>query len=297
MKIAITGSSGLIGNAIKTALVSRGDQVVELQRGKDWQCDLAQSPEHDYANASAFENCDGVIHLSGEPIAQGRWNDAKKKAIRDSRVRGTAVIARTLAQLPEAHRPRVFIVASATGYYGSRGDLSLSETADQGQGFLADTCKQWEDAAAPASQAGIRVVNIRLGLVLAKEGGALAKMLPVFKLGGGGTLGGAQYWSWITLTDVTAATLFLLDRNDVHGPVNLVSPQPVTNQRFTQVLGRTLKRPTFIPVPAIALRLAMGEMADELLLSSARVEPAVLQGAGFNFEHPQLDEALRWVIG
>lgn len=296
MKVAITGATGLIGQSLSKALTLRGDHVTALERGKDWNWEPDKDPQADWANASSLEGMDVVIHLAGEKISEGRWNEAKKNAIRESRVRGTAAIVKTLAQLPADKRPSVFLCASAIGYYGSRGDETLPETAKPGEGFLAEVCQRWEQAAAPASDAGIRVINARLGLVLAKEGGALAKMLPVFKLGGGGVLGdGEQYWSWITLDDVLAACLFMIDRSSIRGPVNLVSPQPVTNRRFTQLLGRTLQRPTFVPVPTFALRLAMGEMVDDLILSSARVVPAVLEDAGYEFEHPQLDEALRYL--
>lgn len=299
MKIAITGSTGLIGQALTQSLTLRGDHVSTLHRGRDWRWQHEEKATTDNAQPDAWvrpESISGndvVIHLAGEKISEGRWNDTKKKAIVDSRTKGTAAFANAIASLPDAARPHTFICASAIGYYGSRGDEILPETAHCGQGFLAQTCKLWEEATLPAKVAGVRVINIRLGLVLAKQGGALAKMLPVFNLGGGGVLGqGNQYWSWITLDDVTNACHFLLDRTDLQGPVNLVAPQPVTNRRFTQILGRTLRRPTFIPVPVIALRLAMGEMVDELLLASARVQPAVLQDAGYKFEHPQLEEAL-----
>lgn len=297
MKVAISGSSGLVGQTLMHALTRRGDQVTALHRGQDWHWDCNNDASHDWTKEASFEGQDAVIHLAGEKISEGRWTDAKKALIRDSRVRGTAIIAQTIAKLPQAQRPKVLICASAIGYYGSRGDERLTEKSSHGQGFLAETCKAWEEAADVAQQAGVRVVFARLGLVLAKEGGALAKMLPVFKLGGGGVLGdGEQYWSWIAIEDVAGIFEFLLDRHSVAGPVNLVGPQPVTNQRFTQTLGRVLQRPTFIPVPVFALRMAMGDMVDELLLSSARVEPAVLEDAGYEFAHPQLDEALRHLL-
>jgi uncharacterized protein (TIGR01777 family) len=243
-------------------------------------------------DATALEAVDAVVHLAGENIASGRWTASKRARIRDSRVRGTHLLAQTLAAMTSP--PRAFLSASAIGIYGDRGDELLHEESATGEGFLATLGREWEAAADPARERGIRVVCLRLGVVLSPRGGALAKMLPPFRLGLGGVLGkGSQWFSWIALEDALTAIEHLLTAEAVQGPVNLVAPRPVTNREFTKTLGRVLRRPTICPVPSVLLRLAFGKMADEALLASVRVEPRVLQEAGFQFAHPQLEEALR----
>jgi uncharacterized protein (TIGR01777 family) len=235
------------------------------------------------------------VHLGGEPIANGRWTPERKRVIRDSRTRSTELLARTIAGL--ATPPGVFLCASAVGYYGDRGDVWVDESSAPGEGFLAEVCRAWEAAADPARAAGIRTVHLRIGLVLDGQGGALARMLPLFRLGLGGALGsGRQYMSWVSLPDVVRMLELALDRADLSGPVNAVSPQPVTNARFTRVLARVLGRPAFLSVPAFALRIAMGEMAQELLLHGQRVVPRRLQEAGFEYRHREIEEALRAVL-
>jgi uncharacterized protein (TIGR01777 family) len=243
-----------------------------------------------------LEGIAGAIHLAGDNVASGRWTDAKKARIRDSRVKGTALLASALAKLSPA--PKALVSASAIGYYGSRGAEPVDESGSLGDGFLASVCADWEAATAAASRAGIRVVHARIGIVLARDGGALAKMKLPFLFGLGGRIGdGSQYMSWITLRDVVSALLFALERDDLEGPINLVAPTPVTNAEFTETLGRVLKRPTLIPVPKFALRLAAGEeLADEMLLGGSRVIPAALRSHGFEWEHTLLEPALRSLL-
>jgi uncharacterized protein (TIGR01777 family) len=233
---------------------------------------------------------DAVIHLAGETIAE-RWTKAKKQAIRESRVLGTRNIAEALAQT--AKRPAVLIAASAIGYYGDRGDEVLTEESTGGEGFLAEVCREWEAASQAAAKAGIRTVMARLGIVLSPSGGALGKMLTPFRLGLGGRVGsGGQWWSWVVLDDVIGAIEYVMNTNTLAGPVNLVSPSPVTNREFTRSLASALSRPALFPLPAFAARLALGQMADELLLASQRVEPAKLRASGYRFRHPELGNAL-----
>jgi len=239
-----------------------------------------------------LEGVDAVVHLAGRNLAEGRWTDERKSEIRDSRVHGTWLLSNALAEM--ARPPRVLICASAIGYYGDRGDETLTEESVPGEGFLPDICVEWEQASEPARQAGIRVVNMRIGVVLARDGGALAKMVLPFRFGLGGRHGtGRQYMSWIALDDVVAAIAYLLSAEDTHGAVNVVSPNPVTNSQFTIALGRALGRPTVLHVPAFVLRAAFGQMGEELMLSSTRVEPARLKASPFEFRYAELDEALR----
>jgi uncharacterized protein (TIGR01777 family) len=248
-------------------------------------------PNQGRVDGQQLEGFDAVFHLAGESIASGRWTDEKKRAIRDSRVKGTALLSETLAQLSQP--PSVFVCASAIGYYGNRGDEVLTETSGPGNDFLASVCVEWEEATRPAAEKGIRTVNTRFGIILDGNGGALAKMLTPFRMGIGGRVGdGKQWMSWITLEDVVAGLKFMLLDTAARGPVNFVAPKPVTNAEFTRTLGRVLARPTFFPVPAFGVRLAFGEMADALLLSSQRVEPVVLEEKGFPFYWPTLEPAL-----
>ncbi|MDE0892996.1 MAG: TIGR01777 family oxidoreductase, partial [Planctomycetota bacterium] len=237
-----------------------------------------------------------VVHLAGESIAEGRWNEAKKARIRDSRVAGTRALCEAMASMAE--KPKVIVCASAIGYYGDRGDAVLTESASYGEGFLPDVCRQWEDAAEPARAAGIRVVSLRIGVILSKEGGALSKMLLPFSLGVGGKIGaGTQYMSWVSLVDLVSIARFAIDDERLSGAVNAVAPGAVTNLEFTKALGRALKRPTLFPLPAFVARLALGEMADDLLLASIRVEPALLKECGFQFGHSEINGALGAVLG
>jgi uncharacterized protein (TIGR01777 family) len=289
MKIAVTGATGLIGSALLPSLNRGGDEVVALRRPNDW------NPEKGTVSLAVFRGIDAVVHLAGESIAGGRWTQARKTRILESRVKGTKLIAETIAGI-EA-RPSVLISASAIGYYGDRGSELLREESGPGVGFLSDVCKQWEAATDAAVRKGIRVVHIRTGLVLSKNGGALPRMLLPFKLGIGGRIGsGNQYWSWISLRDVCAAIQHCLQSAALHGAVNLVSPSPATNIEFTKTLGRVLGRPTIFPLPASAARLALGEMSEPLLLASARVEPAKLQASRFVFRDRDLRTTLEQLL-
>jgi hypothetical protein len=242
-------------------------------------------------SAANLEGIDATVHLAGENIAARRWTPAQKAKIRESRVGGTRLLAETLAKLRKP--PRTLVCASAIGFYGDRSDQRLNEDSPPGTGFLADTCREWEAAARPAVEQGIRVVHLRTGLVLASQGGALAKMLPPFRLGIAGIIGsGRQYMSWISLGDLVAVISYALSNETQRGPVNAVAPNPVTNYEFTKTLGRVLRRPTLFPMPAFAARLAFGEMADGLLLASTRVEPKRLLDCGFRFRFPELEAAL-----
>jgi len=297
MITAITGSTGLVGTSLSAALEARGDQVRRLVRRevRDPQREIRWDPGAGQIDAAALEGIEAVVHLAGEGIADHRWTDEFKRKILDSRQLGTQTLCDALAGLQ--NKPRVVVSASAIGYYGDRGEESVDESSPPGQGFLAHVCKAWEAATQPARDAGIRVVNLRIGVVLSRDGGALAKMLTPFKLGAGGVIGsGRQVMSWIALDDLMGAILFALSNSSLAGPVNAVSPQPVTNREFTKTLGRVLGRPTIFPMPAFAAKLAFGEMADEMLLGGVRVEPRALAAAGFEFQYPQLEPALRHVL-
>jgi uncharacterized protein (TIGR01777 family) len=289
----VTGSSGLIGSALLPVLIAQGQSVTRLVRSQSQDDNTIEwRPEAESLNHSALEGYDAVIHLAGEPVAQ-RWTPATKQRIQASRVGTTRLLCEALAGLSAP--PKVIISASATGYYGNRGDEVLHESSAVGSGFLSELCCAWEVATEPAHSCGIRVVHLRFGIVLSPRGGALSSMLLPFRLGLGGRIGsGQQYWSWITLDDAVGAICHVLNTPTLHGAVNVVSPHPVRNQEFTHVLATALGRPAIFPVPAFAIRLAMGQgVADELLLASARVAPAQLQATGYSFRHPQLDSALR----
>ena len=282
----------MIGSAVAAALRARGDRVARLVRATSPDAgDVAWNPASGHIDAGGLEGLDAVINLAGESLVS-RWTAEQKKKIRESRVRGTQVLAGALAGLDA--RPRVVVSASAVGYYGDRGDEVLTEASGPGTGFLAELCGEWEAAASPVRSAGIRLAHPRFGVVLAGHGGVLAKIAPVFRLGAGGPLGhGRQYLPWIALDDVVGAILHAVDRSDLDGPFNVVAPAPVTNREFASALGRALGRPALIPVPAAALRALFGEMADEVLLASERVEPARLAGAGYVFRFTDLDASLR----
>lgn len=297
MKVVVTGSSGLVGSALIPVLAAAGHQAIALVRRPPRReaAELQWDPLGGM-NAVCFDGADAVIHLAGESIAAGRWTAARKSRILNSRVQGTQTLAAALARLPSP--PQVLVSASAQGYYGDRGDEQLSESSPPGTGFLAEVCRQWEAATQPAAKAGVRVVLLRLGLILSASGGALPRMLPLFRLGAGGNVGGGrQWWSWIAIDDVVGLIQFALSAAGLRGPVNAVSPNPVTNAEFTRILGRVLHRPALFPAPAFLLRTAMGEMAQELLLSSQRVQPAAALAAGFSFRYPVLEPALRHVLG
>ena len=251
---------------------------------------MGSIPDPGDTGHAPLEGSLAAIHLSGASVAGHRWTEAYKRELIASRVDSTRALAMSLAKL--RNPPSTLLVASATGFYGNRGDELLTEDSAPGEGFLANVCRQWEAAAQPAVDAGIRVIHLRFGVVLGPGPGALEKMLPIFRLGLGGKLGSGRQWiSWISLADVIAAILFALDTPSLAGPINLTSPQPVTNAEFTQALGQQLRRPAILPVPAFAIRLAFGQMADEALLASARVIPARLQSARFQFAHPTIDKA------
>lgn len=295
MKIIISGSSGLVGSNLIPLLVHQQHSVRALVRSQPSEPHVFWNPPKDGPDPGALEGTDAVIHLAGEGIASGRWTAAKMRAIRDSRVLGTKCLVESLVRMKTP--PKTLIAASAIGYYGDRGDERLTEESPAGQGFLAEVCSAWENEARVAAQRGIRVVLLRLGIILSPKGGALAKMLLPFKLGLGGRLGhGQQYMSWVAIDDVSNIILYALQKQDLMGPVNGVAPSSVTNADYTSTLGRVLGRPTVFPMPAFAARLAFGKMADALLLSSGRVEPAALSRSGYTFLYPRLEDALRHLL-
>jgi uncharacterized protein (TIGR01777 family) len=295
MKVAVTGASGLIGSALVASLAARGDQVLRLVRREAAAPDeLGWDPAAGAIDPAALEGVDAAVHLAGENIAAARWTEARKRRLRDSRVGPTRLLAEALASLKR--KPKLLVSASAIGYYGERGSTWLDETAPPADDFLGRLSVEWEAAAAPAVQAGIRVVHPRTGIVLSPRGGALAKMLLPFRLGLGGVVGsGEQYFSWIALDDAVGAILHVLEHRELAGGVNVVAPAPVTNAEFTRTLGRVLGRPTPLPVPAIGLRLALGEMADAVL-ASTRVRPGRLLATGYAFRFPELEAALQHVL-
>ena len=296
MRILVSGSHGLIGSAVAPALRQSGHDVVRLVRSRPLSGGpaVAWDPMAGTIDAAGLEGLDAVVHLAGESII-GRWTDRKKAEIRDSRVMGTRRLAEALAR--RAKKLAVMLCASATGYYGDRGDEPLREDSSPGSGFLADVCREWEAAADPARQAGIRVAHLRFGMVLGSSGGALAKMLPAFRLGLGGPLGdGTQYVSWIALDEIARIVEYALHAPSLAGPVNAVAPQAVTNREFTKTLARVVRRPALFPVPRVAARLVFGELADALLFASQRVEPARLTSSGYRFEFPELEGALRHAV-
>jgi len=297
-RILLSGASGLVGTAVRQALTAGGAQVVQLVRrtpasNGEIQWDPAATPA--IVDPAALDGITAAIHLSGSNVAAHRWTPAYKREMTESRVQSTRGLAMVMSGM--RNRPRTLLVASATGIYGNRGDEVLDENSPVGSGFLAALCRDWEAAAQPAVDAGIRVVHLRFGVVLGPASGdhssALGKMLPIFRLGLGGPLGdGRQWMSWVSLEDAVAAIVFLLDQTELDGAVNVTAPNPVTNREFTHALAKELHRPAIFAAPAFALRLALGEMADEALLSSARAVPTRLKAAGFQFSHPTIEGAL-----
>lgn len=292
--VAVTGATGLVGAALVDSLVSSGRKVLRITRNESAVSNdtAAWDPQRGFAAPERLNGMQAVLHLAGDSIAAGRWTDAKKQRIRDSRVQGTATLARTLASLEL--KPDVLVCASAIGFYGDRGDEMLDESSPAGAGFLPGVCEEWEAATEQAAAAGIRVVHARFGMILSRHGGALKSMLLPFKLGGGGKVGsGRQYWSWVHLDDAVGAIRHAIAAEGLSGPVNVVSPHPSTNLEFTKALGQVLHRPTIVPMPAFAARAALGQMADDLLLASARVLPKKLQETGYEFRFTDLVAALR----
>jgi hypothetical protein len=299
MRVAITGSTGLVGSEVVTVLSAAGHEVVRLVRrvpAPGEKAVLRWDPMKGEVDAAGLEGLDAVVHLAGENIASGRWNAARKAAIRDSRVIGTRLLCEALAGL--ARPPKTIVCASAIGYYGDAGEDALTEESPAGPGFLPEVCREWEAASGPAARKGIRVVVLRIGVVLSPNGGALSRMLPLFRKGLGGVIGsGRQFVSWVALDDLPLIILHALQCGDLSGPVNAVAPRPVTSREFTEALGKALSRPTPLPVPAFVLRIAVGrEMADALLLASARVIPKRLLDTGYAFRSPELETTLRRLV-
>ncbi|QDU03398.1 Epimerase family protein [Gimesia chilikensis] len=299
MKVLISGSSGLVGSALCQRLEAEPDcEIVRLVRKQSpdtQQTSVVWNPAEGQLEPQAFDGVDVVVHLGGVNIAGKRWSPEVKQKIFNSRFQSTSLLATKLASLEQ--KPSVFLCASAVGFYGDRGEERLDEVSPRGEGFLADVCQAWEQATQPAQDAGMRVVNMRFGMILDRKGGALGQMLTPFKMGVGGRLGsGKQYWSWIALPDVINALQFCLNHSELAGPVNFVAPDEVTNLEFTKTLGKVLSRPTCLPVPAWGVKTAFGEMGQELMLTSARVIPKKLTEAGFQFQYPQLEDAFRSVL-
>ncbi|MEX0993261.1 MAG: TIGR01777 family oxidoreductase [Solirubrobacterales bacterium] len=294
MNVAVTGSSGLIGSTLGSALAGAGHTVRRFVRSRPTdEGQVRWDPASGRLDSSALDEVDAIVHLSGETVA-GRWSDAKKRRIRESRIGSTQLLSQTIAKLPS--RPAVLVSASAIGYYGDRGDEWLNEDSPPGSGFLADVVRDWEAATASAASAGVRVVNTRFGLVLSARGGLLRQLLTPFRLGLGGRLGsGAQYMSWIAIDDVVAAIMHALAHAQVTGPLNIVAPNPVTNREFTKALGAVLHRPTLMAVPAFAMKAAVGEFSAEAL-GSQRVRAAKLERSGYDFAFAQLEPALRHLL-
>ncbi|HEX2098486.1 MAG TPA: TIGR01777 family oxidoreductase [Rubrobacteraceae bacterium] len=295
MDVLVSGSTGLVGSSLVSALRYEGHRVIRLTRSQDAGDDAVRwDPSAGKIDADRLEGIDAVVHLAGENLV-GRWTSNKKARIRNSRVQGTRLLAETLAGL--ASPPGVMVSASATGYYGDRGDELLREESAPGTNFLAEVCQKWEAAANPVREARIRVVHPRFGIVLSPQGGALRVTLPIFKVGGGGRIGsGRQYWPWVAIDDVVGSILHALKTDSLEGPVNVSVPDPPTNAQYTTTLGRVLNRPTVFPLPAPIARLMLGQLADELLLASQRVEPAGLKESGYEYRYPELDGALRHLL-
>lgn len=302
MKILISGATGMVGTALSEELRGAGHEVTTLSRSKPSSEDTVRwDPSRRSVDSSRLEGHDAAVHLAGESIVGSnpiteRWTPQKKARIMDSRRQGTTFLSETLAKLSD--KPNVLVSASAVGYYGDRGNELLREDSGPGSDFLAEVCEVWEASADAAREAGIRVVHPRIGIVLSTQGGALGTTLPIFKVGAGGKVGsGGQFWSWVALDDLVGAIRHAIENDAVIGPVNVGSPNPMTNAEYTKVLGEVLGRPTLLPLPASAARIMLGEVADALLLTSARMEPTKLEATNYRFRHPELEGALRHILG
>jgi len=297
MRILITGASGLVGKELQKSFAEKGYEMLLASRSEPKDDKHIQwTIEEGFSEPEKLEGIDVVVHLAGENVSGGiRWTDEKKKAIRDSRVLGTRNIVDAISKLKK--KPHTFIASSAIGFYGERGDEEVTESSAAGDNFLAGVCKEWEAESRRAEDAGIRTVLLRTGIVLSKDGGALATMLTPFKLGVGGVVGSGKQWmSWISLDDEIAVINFAIENENIRGAVNAVSPNPATNEEFTKTLGEVLYRPTFIPLPEFAVSMIFGEMGDALLLASTKVMPKRLEDAGFEFKHPNLKEAVEKAV-
>jgi uncharacterized protein len=297
MRVVVSGASGLIGRSLGAALRARGDEVVPLVRRPPDAGEARWDPRTGWIDGEALEGAAGVVHLAGAGIGEARWSEARRRELVSSRVESTSLLARTVAGL--ARPPAVVVSASAVGYYGNRGDEELTEDSGPGGGFLSQLCQAWEEAVEPAERAGVRVVRLRSGVVLSGQGGALARQLPLFRLGLGGRLGSGRQWlSWISLPDEVDAILHVLDQGALRGAVNATAPAPVTNRDFTRALGRALHRPAVVAVPGVALEIALGrDLASEMVLAGQRVLPTRLTATGFDFAHSGIDAALGAVLG
>ena len=294
MKVVVTGASGLIGSSLVPALESAGHEVIRLVRRRTLKAGEREWNPNGEPDPSLVEGADAVVHLAAETI-KGWWTRRKKEQILSSRVRGTEMIARSIAAAQ--HKPRVFVSASGAGYYGDRRDEVVTEESSVGRGFLADLARQWERATSPAQDAGVRTVLLRISIVLSGHGGALQAMLPSFKMGMGGKVSnGRQFWPWITLEDMVRVIVFAIESDGLSGPVNVCAPQHTTNKEFTRALGRVMRRPTIFPLPSVVVTLVLGEMGQEALLTSTRADPAKLKSAGFTFRHSEITEALASVL-
>ena len=294
MNVVVTGASGLVGSALVPALEAASHQVIKLVRREPRNAGERKWNPRGEPDPAIVDGADAVIHLAAETI-KGWWTRGKKERITESRVSGTAMIAKSIAAAE--HKPRVFVSASGIGYYGHRKDEVLTEESSAGQGFLANLSREWERATRPAEQSGVRTVLLRISLVLSNRGGALPAMLPPFRMGlGGKVANGKQYWPWITLEDMVGVILFAIANESLHGPVNVCAPQHTTNKHFTKALGHALHRPTIFPLPSVAVTLMLGEMGQEALLTSTRAEPAKLKNAGFVYKHPEIEAALAEVL-
>jgi uncharacterized protein (TIGR01777 family) len=298
VRVVVTGASGLIGSALVRSLTADGHDVLRLVRRDPRAADEAQwDPARRRLDSAVLAGADAVVNLAGAGIGDHRWSDDYKRTVLASRVDATTTIATAVAARPVSDRPRVLLSASAVGFYGDTGENAVDESAPQGAGFLADVVRQWEQSTAPAAEAGVRVVTPRSGIVLAAGGGALGKVLPLFKLGLGGRLGSGQQWmSWVALPDEVAALRFVLEREDISGPVNVTAPEPVRNRDYTKAIARAVHRPALARVPPVALRAALGGFADEGVLVSQRVLPARLDDAGFAFTYVDVDAALAAIV-
>ncbi len=296
MRVLITGASGLIGKALQTSFAEKGYEMLLASRNAPTDDQHIQwSIEDGFTEPERLEGIDVVVHLAGENVSGLRWTDEKKKAIRDSRVLGTRNVVEAISKLKS--KPKVLIASSAIGFYGERGDDEVTESSSPGDNFLAEVTKAWETESRRAEDAGIRTVLLRTGIVLSKDGGALATMLTPFKLGVGGVVGSGKQWmSWISLDDVVAIVNYAIENENVRGAINAVSPNPVTNEEFTKTLGEVLYRPTFIPLPGFAVGMIFGEMGEVLLLASTKVAPKRLEDAGFEFKYPELKAAIEHAL-